>query len=106
MQRKMKLFILLFGFLTACSQDRTVDWYESFRFTGTVEDKMTEERLLVMKEYKEPDGRRKGNIYKIPVENINEYEAGDKLQIIVEKNTSSDEWDLDHMRFEIEHVKN
>ncbi|SDJ08958.1 hypothetical protein [Salimicrobium halophilum] len=98
------LFVILI--LMGCYGDDTVDWYESFRFTGTVEEIRTEDNMLVMKEYNAPESRKKGNIYEIPADEIQSYETGDKLLVIVETNTQEDIWDLEHMRFVIKPIEN
>lgn len=82
----------------------TVEWHESFRFTGTVEEVNTKDNILIIKEYGSEE-RKPGIIYEIPTENIEEYSIGDKLLVIVSKNTLEDDWDLDHLKFKIEPIE-
>jgi hypothetical protein len=99
-----RLFVvyIFFVIIVGCSKDYQVD----FSFTGTIQEKLTEEKMLVMKENGgEYEGRREGNIYEIPVENIEQYNVGQKLKITVLSNTDKDIWDLDHMKFEIEQIE-
>jgi hypothetical protein len=105
-KKSLLLVLLLVWLLVGCTADNTVDWYESFRFTGTVEEILVEKEMLVMKEYNAPESRKNGNIYEIPVDNIDEYETGEQLFVIVETNILEDMWDLDHMRFKIKPVEN
>ncbi|MFJ7934826.1 hypothetical protein [Sporosarcina sp. NPDC096371] len=97
-------FILLIClFFAGCSDD----YQESFTFTGTVEEILVEEEMLVIKEYGGVDeGRREGNVYEIPVDNVERYNVGEKLEITVFSNINADIWDLDHMKFDIKTVEN
>jgi hypothetical protein len=95
------IFLCLF-WIVGCS-----NYQEQFTFTGTVEEKLDEEGMLVMKEYSGSDeGRKDGNIYEIPVDDIKEYNVGQKLEITVFSNTDEDIWDLDNMKFEIKTIDN
>lgn len=98
----MSLVVIL---LSACNYG-TVEWHEDFRFTGTVEKKLIDEGMLVIKEYDAPEGKKQGLTYRIPVDKIEEYKVGDNLLVIVEANIEEDIWDLDHLRFEIEPIEN
>ena len=96
-------FILLIClFITGCS-----DYQEKFTFTGTVEEILVEDEMLVIKEYGGMDeGRKDGNVYEIPVDNIERYSIEQKLEITVFSNTDDDIWELDNMKFDIKTVKN
>jgi|GEM_PF-7134447 len=60
-----------------------------------------------MKEYGGSDeGRKEGNIYEIPVDDIIEYNVGQKLEITFFSNTDDDVWALDKMKFEIKLIDN
>jgi len=96
-------FILLIClFFAGCSDD----YQEDFTFTGTVEEILVEEKMLVMKEYDGVnEGRKEGNLYEIPVDDVERYSLGQKLEITVFSNTEYDIWDLDHMKFDIKTVE-
>jgi hypothetical protein len=95
------IFLCLF-LVVGCS-----NYQEQFTFTGTVEEKLVESEMLVMKEYGGSDeGRGEGNIYEIPVDDIKEYNVGQKLEITVFSNTDDDVWALDKMKFEIKLIDN
>ena len=105
MKNKIKIsFILLIClFFAGCSDD----FQESFTFTGTVEEILVEDEMLVMKEYGGVDeGRREGNVYEIPVDNVEKYNIGEKLEITVFSNIMHDIWDLDHLKFDMKTVEN
>nr|WP_285852007.1 hypothetical protein [Sporosarcina luteola] len=90
-------------FFAGCSDD----YQESFTFTGTVEEILVEEEMLIMKEYGGvSQGRREGNVYEIPVDNVEKYNIGQKLEITVFSNTDADIWNLDNMKFDIKTVEN
>ena len=95
-------FILLIClFFAGCSDD----YQESFTFTGTVEEILVEE-MLVIKEYGGVDeGRKDGNVYEIPVDDVEKYNIGQKLEITVFSNTTADIWDLDNLKFDIKTVE-
>ncbi|WP_093062983.1 hypothetical protein [Psychrobacillus sp. OK028] len=95
-------FILLIClFFAGCSDD----YQESFTFTGTVEEILIEE-MLVIKEYGGvEEGRKDGNVYEIPVDDVEKYNIGQKLEITVFSNTSDDSWDLYNMKFDIKTVE-
>lgn len=96
----ISLLLLIFLFITGCS-----DYQEKFAFTGTVEEILVEEEMLVIKEYDGVDeGRKDGNIYEIPVDNVEKYSIGQKLEVTVFSNTDDDVWDLDRMKFELKTV--
>jgi hypothetical protein len=88
---------LIFALMIGCSKDYQVD----FIFTGTIQEKLIEEDMLVLKEYDAPEGRREGNIYEIPVDDIEQYEVGQKLKVTVYSNTDEDVWDLDELRVKV-----
>lgn len=94
------LFISLL-FLVGCSE-----YQEDFTFTGTVEEIVVEYKILVMKEYDAPESRKEGNVYEIPVDKVERYNVGQKLEVTVFSNIDVDVWDLDHMKFEIEAIDN
>ncbi len=90
--------ILLFA---GCS-----DYQEQFTFTGVVKEILVEEEMLVIKEYGGVDeGRKDGNVYEIPVDDVEKYSIGQKLEITVFSNTDADIWDLDNMKFDIKTVE-
>ncbi|WP_394188740.1 hypothetical protein [Paenisporosarcina quisquiliarum] len=95
----ISLLLLIFLFITGCS-----DYQEDFTFTGTVEEILVEEEMLVIKEYDGVEGRKGGNIYEIPVDNEEKYSIGQKLEVTVFSNTDDDVWDLDRMKFELKTV--
>ncbi len=96
----ISLLLLIFLFITGCS-----DYQEDFTFTGTVEEILVEEEMLVIKEYDGVDeGRKDGNIYEIPVDNVEKYSIGQKLVVTVFSNNDDDVWDLDRMKFELKTV--
>ena len=80
------------------------DYQEQFTFTGTVEEKLVEDEMLVIKEYGQPEGRKPGNTYEIPVKDLSQYDIGQKLEVTVFSNTDDDIWALDHMKFEIKGI--
>jgi hypothetical protein len=84
---------------TACYG--TVEWYESFRFKGRIEEIIVDGKMLVLKEFDASAGSKSGNTFQIPVDKIDEYEVGDRFLVIVESNTYDDDWDLNHLRFEL-----
>lgn len=105
MKNKIKIsFILLIClFSVGCS----VDYQEKFTFTGIVEEILVEEEMLVLKEYAGGDeGRKEGNVYEVPVDDVERYSLGQKLEITVFSNTDYDMWDLNHLKFEIKTVEN
>ncbi|MFI8685887.1 hypothetical protein [Rossellomorea sp. NPDC077527] len=104
---QIKVLIMCFTIilLSSCNFG-TVKWYESFRFTGTVEKKLNNEGMLDIKEYDAPEGRKQGLSYEIPVDNMADYQVGDRLLVIVETNTDKDIWDLNHLRFDIKAIEN
>nr|WP_285847103.1 hypothetical protein [Sporosarcina luteola] len=90
-------------FFAGCSDD----YQESFTFTDTVEEILVEEEMLIMKEYGGVShGRREGNVYEIPVDNVEKYNIGQKLEITVFSNTDADIWRLDNMKFDIKTIEN
>ncbi len=96
------LFFISLLFIVGCS-----DYQEDFTFTGTVEEKLDEAGMLVMKEYGGNDeGRKDENIYEISVDDIKKYNVGQKLEITVLSNTDEDIWDLETMKFEIKKINN
>lgn len=88
-------------FLVGCSE-----YQKDFAFTGTVEEIVVEDKILVMKEYDAPISRKEGNVYEIPVDKVERYNVGQKLEVTVFSNIDADIWDLDHMKFEIEEIDN
>ena len=98
----ISLLLLIFIFITGCSY-----YQEDFTFTGTVEEILVEEEMLIIKEYDGVDeGRKDGNIYEIPVDNLEKYSIGQNLKVTVFSNTDEDVWDLDRMKFELKTVAN
>lgn len=95
----LTLLVLNLLFIAGCSK-----YQKDFMFTGTVEDILIEDEMLVMKEYNASDGRKEGNVYEIPVDNVKEYTIGQKLEVTVFSNTDADIWDLDRMKFEIKTI--
>lgn len=96
------LISLLMAWMAGCSKDYHID----FIFEGTIQEKLTEEAMLVVKEDGgEEKGRREGNVYEIPVDDIDKYNIGQKLRITVFSNTEADIWDVEHMKFEIEKIE-
>jgi len=93
------LLVLNLLFITGCSK-----YHEDFTFTGTVEEILVEDEMLVMKEYNAPEGRKESNVYEIPVDNVKEYTIGQKLEVTVFSNTDADVWDLNRMKFEIKTI--
>ena len=92
---EISFLFLIVLFIAGCSEYRG-----DFSFTGSVEEILVEEEMLVIKEYGGVDkGRKDGNIYEIPVEGIGEYSIGQKLEITVFSNADDDVWDLDNMKF-------
>ena len=67
-------FLIVMGCLliVGCS-----DYQEQFTFTGTVEEKLVEDEMLVIRQ---------------------------KLEVKVFSNTDADIWDLDRMKFEIKEI--
>lgn len=51
-------------------------------------------------------GRKDGIEYEIPVDNVERYKVGQKLEITVFSNIDEDIWDLEHMKFDIKIVGN
>ncbi|QUG41954.1 hypothetical protein KD050_01235 [Psychrobacillus sp. INOP01] len=99
----ISIILLISLFFAGCSGD----YQEGFTFTGTVEEILVEEEMLVIKEYGGVDeGRREGNVYEIPVDNVESYKVGQKLEITAFSNIDADIWDLDHMKFDIKPVEN
>ncbi|MEK4485689.1 hypothetical protein MHH81_08800 [Psychrobacillus sp. FSL H8-0484] len=99
---RISFLLLFFLFIAGCS-----DYQEKFAFTGTVEEILVEEEMLVIKEYnKGIEGRQDGNVYEIPVVNVKRYSIGQKLEITVFSNTDEDIWALDHLKFDIKTVEN
>ncbi|MCM3637168.1 hypothetical protein M3152_05480 [Sporosarcina luteola] len=95
--------LLICLFFAGCSDD----YQESFTFTDTVEEILVEEEMLIMKEYGGVShGRREGNVYEIPVDNVEKYNIGQKLEITVFSNTDADIWRLDNMKFDIKTIEN
>ncbi|MFC5602783.1 hypothetical protein [Sporosarcina koreensis] len=104
MKYKITIAFLLLNlfFIAGCS-----DYQEEFTFTGTVEEILVEEEMLVIKEYGGINkGRKDGNIYEIPVDDVERYSMGQKLEITVFSNTTADVWDLNNMKFDIKTVEN
>ncbi|WP_419962366.1 hypothetical protein [Psychrobacillus sp. BM2] len=98
----ISFLLLIFLLIAGCSK-----YQESFTFTGTVEEILVEEEMLVIKEYSGVDeGRRDGNVYEIPDDDVERYSIGQKLEVTVFSNTDDDVWDLDHMKFDIKTVEN
>lgn len=97
----ISLLLLIFLLFAGCS-----NYQESFTITGTVEEILVEEEMLVIKEYGGVDeGRKDGNVYEIPVDDVEKYNIGQKLEITVFSNTTADIWDLDYMKFDIKTVE-
>lgn len=93
------LLVLNLLFITGCTE-----YHENFTFTGTVEEILVEDEMLVMKEYEATEGRKEGNVYEIPVDNVKEYTIGQKLEVTVFSNTDDDIWDVNRMKFEIKTI--
>ncbi|WP_430786870.1 hypothetical protein VBD025_14950 [Virgibacillus flavescens] len=89
---------LIFASMVGCSKDYQVE----YSFTGTIEEKLIAEKILVMKE---DEATREGEVYEIPVDNVEQYDVGQKLKITILSNTDVDVWDLNHMKFEIEKLE-
>ncbi|WP_252504004.1 hypothetical protein [Sporosarcina sp. Marseille-Q4943] len=95
-------FLLNLLFIAGCS-----DYQEKFNFTGTVGEILVEEEMLIIKEYGGvEEGRKDGNVFEIPVDDVERYSIGQKLEITVFSNTTADIWDLDNMKFDIKTVEN
>lgn len=94
------LFLSLF-FIVGCT-----DYREDFTFKGTVEEILVEKEMLVIKEYDAPEDRVEGNVFEIPIEDVERYNVGQKLEITVFSNIDADVWDLNHMKFEINPIDN
>ena len=89
-------------FIAGCS-----DYQEEFTFTGTVEEILVEEEMLIIIEYDGVnEGRKDGNVYEIPLDDVERYSIGQKLEITVFSNTTADVWGLDNMKFDIKTVEN
>lgn len=96
------VILLICVFLASCSDD----YQESFTFTGIVEELLVQEEMIVIKEYgKTNEGRREGNVYEIPVVDVDRYNIGQKLEVTVFTNTNEDIWDVEHMKFNINIVE-
>lgn len=102
-----RLLILAITLLTvaACT---FAPYNESFTFTGTIEELITEEKFLFddqflsVKEYGgESEGRSPGNVYEIPVDSLEDYGVGQRVEVTVLTNYDEDLWDPDRMKFEI-----
>lgn len=93
------LLVLNLLFITGCSE-----YHEDFTFTGTVEEIIKEDDMLVLKEYNASEGRKEGNVYEIPVDHVKEYTIGQKLEVTVFSNTDDDIWDVNRMKFEIKTI--
>lgn len=101
-KRPLILISILIGLLStaACS---SAPYNEDATFTGTVEELTVKEKflfddkLLLIKGV----GESAGSIYEIPVGSFDEYEVGQKVEVVVFSNTDADVWDLDHLKFEI-----
>jgi hypothetical protein len=62
--RKGMLIFTIFTMVwltTACYG--TVEWYESFRFKGRIEEIIVDGKMLVLKEFDASAGSKYGNIY-------------------------------------------
>lgn len=103
MKNKIIVGFLLLNllFIAGCS-----DYQEEFTFTGTVEEILIEEEMLIIKEYDGGEGRKAGNVYEIPVDDVERYSIGQKLEITVFSNTTADVWDLNKMKFDIKTIEN
>ncbi|MEK4520825.1 hypothetical protein NSQ95_15725 [Psychrobacillus sp. FSL W7-1457] len=89
-------------FLAGCADD----YQESFTFSGTVEELDAQEEILVIKEHNNINkGIRGGNVYVIPVVDVKRYNIGQNVVVTVFSNTDEDVWDVDHMKFDINIVK-
>ncbi|MEI5908079.1 hypothetical protein WAK64_13545 [Bacillus spongiae] len=101
MNRKICLMLIILSMTLLVGCYGTVDWYESNKFTGTVDEILMEEKVLKIREYAITDKEPTDIVYEIPVDNLNEYEVGNNLHVVIETNTLEDVWDLDHLRFTI-----
>ena len=89
-------------FLAGCADD----YQESFTFSGTVEELDAQEEILVIKEHNNVNkGIQGGNIYEIPVVDVKRYNIGQNVEVTVFSNTDEDVWDVNHMNFDINIVK-
>ena len=101
-KKLMILMLILVGLLitAACS---TAPYNEDATFTGTIEGLTVKEKflfddqLLLIKD----DNGNSVSLYEIPVENFEDYEVGQRVEVVVFSNTDADVWDLDHLKFEI-----
>ena len=89
-------------FLVGCADD----YQESFTFSGTVEELYVQEEILVIQEHNKINkGIREGNVYEIPVVDVERYNIGQNVEVTVFSNTDEDVWDVDHMKFDINIVQ-
>lgn len=96
------VILLICLFLTGCSGD----YQESFTFNGIVEGLLVQEEMIVIKEHgKIDEGGREGNVYEIPVVDVERYNIGQKVEVTVFSNTDEDVWDINHMKFDINIVE-
>ncbi len=93
------ILLLNLLFIVGCST-----YQENFTFTGTVQEILIKDEMLVLKEYDASEGRKKGNVYEIPVDKVQAYTIGQKLEVTVFSNTDDDIWDLDRMKFEVKTI--
>jgi hypothetical protein len=91
--------------LTACT---TAPYTEQFTFTGTIEELITEEKLLFDDRFllvKEGGEGSEEFVYELPVDSFDDYEVGQEVEVVVFSNTDADVWDLQNLKFEITIMK-
>jgi hypothetical protein len=96
-------FILLINFkgdITKANDDFS-NYNESGTFNGTVEHKQRLQKMLIIKTLGIKSGKVDEKIYKIPVENIKQYEIGQKLEVKIYSKTNTDVWNSKKMKFKV-----
>lgn len=89
-------------FLSGCAND----YQESFTFSGSVVELDVQEDILIIKEHNNINkGLGDGNVYEIPVVDVDRYTIGQNVEVTVFSNTDEDVWDVNHMKFDINIVK-
>lgn len=82
---------LIFTMLAGCSSDYT----EKGVLKGTIIE--VKEEIIKVSEDK-----KKENIFEIPVSPSNQYKIGQKVEVTIYSNTTTDVWDLKNMKFEVD----
>ena len=97
------VFILVASIsIAACS---TAPYTEQSTIRGTIEELITKEKFLFDDKFllitePEEDGQNE-RIYEIPIENFDDYKVGQKVEVVIYSNTNTDDWNLNHLKFEI-----